>query len=317
MVNTTEVGHDQTDYVRPDISAVRGSLTTVKDTTGTKVFRWLNYGFLTVLCALTLYPFVNLVAMAFSSEGAIRARQVNLWPVGFNTTTLQGVLSNSLFWTNYRNTVVYTIIFTIIAMFLTTCFAYVISRPDLPGRKFMTGMAVFTMFFSGGMVPSFVVIGNWYQMRNTIWALVLPGALSVFNLLVMKSFFENFPRELEEAAAIDGLTTYGIFARIVLPLSKAVLATMTLFYAVTIWNAWFGAMMFVTERSMQPVTMFLRNLIAGALAVGEIGDTADAAQIGANIQAVTMLLTVLPIMCVYPFVQKYFVSGVMLGSVKG
>jgi len=316
-VNATEVGHDQADYVRPDISAVRDSLTTVKDTTGTKVFRWVNYTFLTLLCVVTLYPFANLIAVAFSSEGAIRARQVNLWPVGFNTTTFQAVLTDPMFWTNYRNTVVYTVVYTVIAMSLTTGFAYVISRRDLPGRKLMTRLAVFTMFFSGGMVPHFVVVGTWYGLRNTMWAVVLPGALSVFNLLVMKSFFENFPQELEEAAAIDGLNTFGIFVRIVLPLSKAVLATMTLFYSVAMWNAWFSSMMFLSDRSLQPVMMYLRNLIAGQLAVTEVADQADAAQVGANIQAVTMLLTVLPIMCVYPFVQKYFVSGVMLGSVKG
>nr|WP_222829377.1 carbohydrate ABC transporter permease [Xylanimonas cellulosilytica] len=305
------------DNATPDVSAVRQSLITVKDTRGTKLFRWFNYAFLTVLCAVTIFPFINLIAMAFSSEGAIRARRVNLWPVGFNTTTFQGVLSNELFWTNYRNTVVYTVLYTVIAMILTTCFAYVISRPDLPGRKAMTGLAVFTMFFGGGMVPHFVVVGTWYGLRNTMWAVILPGALSVFNLLVMKSFFENFPKELEEAASIDGLNTYGVFARIVLPLSKAVLATMTLFYAVSMWNSWFSSMMFLSDRNLQPVTMFLRNLIAGSLAPTEVGDQADSAQIGANIQAVTMLLTVLPIMFVYPFVQKYFVSGVMLGSVKG
>lgn len=305
------------DNASPDLAAVRQSLITVKDTRGTKIFRWFNYSFLTLLCVVTLYPFVNLIAVAFSSEGAIRARQVNLWPVGFNTTTFRSVLTNELFWINYRNTVLYTILYTVIAMVLTTCFAYVISRPDLPGRKVMTGMAVFTMFFGGGMVPHFVVVGTWYGMRNTIWAVVLPGALSVFNLLVMKSFFENFPTELEEAAALDGLNTYGVFARIVIPLSKAVLATMTLFYSVTMWNAWFGSMMFISDRNLQPVMMYLRNLIAGQLAVTEVADQADSAQVGANIQAVTMLLTVLPIISVYPFVQKFFVSGVMLGSVKG
>lgn len=306
-----------TDTATPDVSAVRNSLTTLKDTRGTKVFRWFNYAFLTLLCVVTLFPFVNLIAMAFSSEGAIRARQVNLWPVGFNITTFQGVMTNSLFWTNYRNTILYTVLYTVIAMIITTCFAYVISRPDLPGRKVMTGMAVFTMFFGGGLVPHFVVVGTWFGLRNTMWAVILPGALSVFNLLVMKSFFENFPKELEEAAWIDGLNTFSTFGRIVLPLSKAVLATMTLFYAVGMWNSWFGAMLFISDRNLQPVTMFLRNLIAGTLAPTEIGDQADSAQIGANIQAVTMLLTVLPIMAVYPFVQKFFVSGVMLGSVKG
>ncbi|MCL2594432.1 MAG: carbohydrate ABC transporter permease [Promicromonosporaceae bacterium] len=301
----------------PDIGAIRNSLTQVKDTPGAKTFRWLNYFGLTLLCFVTLYPFVNLIAQAFSSDAAIRTGQVQLWPVGFNLTTFQGVLTHGLFWRNYANTLLYTIIHVTVAMFLTTTFAYVISRTQLKGRNAFIGLAVFTMFFGGGMVPSFVVIGFWYGLRDTIWAVTIPGALSVFNLLVMKSFFENFPKELEEAAAIDGLTQYSVFTRIVLPLSKAVLATMTLFYSVAMWNAWFGSMMFLRDRNMMPVMMYLRNLIAGALAPTEVGDLQDQAQIGANIQAVTMLLTVLPIICAYPFVQKYFVSGVMLGSVKG
>lgn len=308
---------DITDVETPDIAGIRNSLISVQDTTGTKIFRWVNYAFLGLLCVFTLYPFLNLIAMSFSSDGAIRAGQVNLLPVGFNLTTIRAVLGDRMFWINYRNTVLYTVLYTLIAMFLTTCFAYVISRPHLRGKKILTGLAIFTMFFSGGLVPSFVVIGNWLRLRNSIWAIILPGALSVFNLLVMKSFFENFPVELEEAASLDGLNTYQTFARIVLPLSKAVLATMTLFYAVTMWNAWFGAFMFLDNREMFPVTMYLRNLIAGQMNTNEIADTQDAAQVGANVQAVTMLLTVLPIMCIYPFVQKYFVSGVMLGSVKG
>src|SRR5690606_25444323 len=148
------------------------------------------------------------------------------------------------------------------------------------------------------------------------WAVVVPGALSVFNLLVMKSFFENFPEELEEAAAIDGLTTYGIFFRLGLPLSKAVLATMTLFYAVSIWNSWFSAFLFMDDKSLFPVTIYLRNLLAAATGAQEaVGG--EAAQLASNIQAVTMLLTVLRIICFYPFIPRYFVSGVMLGSVKG
>jgi len=319
MVDTAEYVDTEmdTDTAPPDVSGIRTSLANIKETTGMKIFKWVNYALLAILCVLTLYPFVNLIAMAFSSDAAIRAGHVNLLPVGFNLTTIQAVLGDSLFWINYRNTLFYTIIYTLIAMFLTTTLAYVISRPHLRGKSIIVGLAVFTMFFGGGLVPHFVVVTRWYGMNGNIWALILPGTLSVFNLLVMKSFFENFPTELEEAASIDGLNTYGIFFRIVLPLSKAVLATMTLFYAVGMWNSWFGAMLFMTNRQMQPVTMYLRNLIAGALAPSEIAQAGDAAQIGANIQAVTMLLTVLPIMAVYPFVQKYFVSGVMLGSVKG
>ncbi|MFE6968849.1 carbohydrate ABC transporter permease [Isoptericola sp. NPDC057653] len=301
----------------PDLAAVRSEATTVRDTAGYRVFKVANAVVLLVVCAVTLYPFVNLVAKAFSSEGHIAAGEVNLLPRGFNVQTFEVVMGDSLFWTNYGNTVLYTVLGTVISMALTTTFAYALSRRELKGRSFFIGVAVFTMFFSGGLIPNYILVADTLNMRNTVWAIVVPNAISVFNLLVMKSFFENFPAELEEAAAIDGLTTYGVFFRIVLPLSKAVLATMTLFYAVSMWNSWFSAFLYLDQKELFPVTVYLRNLIAAASnpAAGITGQ--EAVQIGANIQSVTMLLTVLPIICFYPFIQRYFVSGVMLGSVKG
>jgi len=303
----------------PDILAVRTGGGAIKDSLSYRVFRVVNAVVLIGVCLVTLYPFVNLIAKSFSSEGQIAAGNVNLVPRGFNTTTFQAVLTDSMFWTNYKNTVVYTVVGTLIAMAITSTYAYAISRTQLKGRTFFIGIAVFTMFFNGGLIPNYILVANFLGWRNSMWAVVVPTALSIFNLLVMKSFFENFPSELEEAATIDGLTTYGVFGRIVLPLSKAVLATMTLFYAVGLWNSWFTAFLYLDDKSLFPVTVYLRNLIAAATGSQEItgGAGTDAVQIGANIQSVTMLLTVLPIICLYPFLQKYFVSGVMLGSVKG
>ncbi|SKC74467.1 carbohydrate ABC transporter permease [Krasilnikoviella flava] len=306
-----------TDTPTPDLAAVRTEPTTVKDTPGYRAFKIGNVVVLLIVCAVTLYPFVNLVAKAFSSEGFIAAGEVNLLPRGFNLETFSVVMGDSLFWVNYKNTIVYTVVGTLISMVLTTPYAYALSRPELKGRTFFVGIAVFTMFFSGGLIPNYILVADVLGMRNTMWAIVLPGAISVFNLLVMKSFFENFPRDLEEAAAIDGLTTYGIFGRIVLPLSKAVLATMTLFYAVGLWNSWFNSFLYLDQKELFPVTVYLRNLIAAASGSPAAAAGTDAIQIGANIQSVTMLLTVLPIICFYPFIQRYFVSGVMLGSVKG
>ncbi|WP_402462521.1 carbohydrate ABC transporter permease [Isoptericola aurantiacus] len=305
-----------TDTPTPDLARVRAEPTTVKDTAGYRTFRVVNLVVLLGVCAVTLYPFVNLVAKAFSSEGFIAAGEVNLLPRGFNIDTFRVVMGDALFWTNYRNTVLYTVVGTAVSMALTTTFAYALSRRHLKGRTAFIGIAVFTMFFSGGLIPNYILVADTLGMRNTMWAIVLPNAVSVFNLLVMKSFFENFPADLEEAAAIDGLTTYGIFFRIVLPLSKAVIATMTLFYAVTLWNSWFQAFLYLDQKELFPVTVYLRNLIAAASSpTAEAGQ--DTIQIAANIQSVTMLLTVLPIICFYPFIQRYFVSGVMLGSVKG
>ncbi|PRX61915.1 carbohydrate ABC transporter membrane protein 2 (CUT1 family) [Nonomuraea fuscirosea] len=292
-------------------------VTTHELTRGYRVFQWFNGLILTGVVVVTLYPFVNILARSFSSQGAISAGEVNLVPKGFNLTTYRIVASDPTFWTNYRNTVVYTVVATFIAIVMTTSYAYVLSKKHLKGRKALIGIAVFTMFFTGGLIPNYVLITG-LGMKNSIWAIVLPNAISVFNLLVMKAFFESLPQDLEEAAAIDGLNTYGILWKIVLPLSKAVLATMILFYAVSFWNSWFQAFLYMNESDLFPVTVYLRNLIAGATGSDSYGAAAtEVTQAAANIQAVTIVLTVLPILVIYPFVQRYFVSGVMLGAVKG
>ena len=290
-----------------------------RDSRGYRLFTGLNATALVLVTLLILYPFVTLLAQSFSSSGAIKAGLVNVVPVGFNLETYRVVSGDDRFWRSYGNTVLYTVVGTVIAMALTTTFAYAISKPHLRGRNALIGIAVFTMFFNGGIIPNYVLISS-LGMKNTMWALVLPGALSVFNLLVMKSFFENIPRELEEAAQIDGLGWFAIFTRIVLPLSKAVIATMILFYSVAYWNDWFTAFLYLDEDNLFPLSLFLRNLIAGATTTTAASAAAagtTSAAISANIQAVTMILAILPILCVYPFVQRHFVSGVMLGSVKG
>jgi len=284
---------------------------------GYRVFQVVNGLVLTAVVVLTLYPFVNILARSFSGEHEIRSGQVNLVPRGFNLTTYRIVMSDAMFWTNYRNTVVYTVAATAIALVLTTCYAYVLSKRQLKGRGLLVALAVFTMFFNGGLIPNYVLVSS-LGLRNTIWAIVLPNAINVFNLLVMKAFFESLPVELEEAAAVDGMGTYGTLWHIVLPLSKAVLATMLLFYTVTFWNSWFPGFLYMDRQELFPVTVFLRNLIAGSTGGSDQTASSEAAlQIAANIQAVTIVLTMLPILLVYPFIQRFFVSGVMLGAVKG
>ncbi|CAM5340748.1 carbohydrate ABC transporter permease [Streptomyces aurantiogriseus] len=286
-------------------------------TRGYRVFQGINGVILTGVVVVTLYPFVNIIARSFSGERQIRAGEVTLWPKGFNLTTYRIVFTDDTFWRGYGNTVLYTVVSTAVAMVLTTCYAYVLSKKHLKGRNVLVGIAVFTMFFSGGLIPHYVLITS-LGLKNSVWAIALPNAISVFNLLVMKAFFESLPTELEEAAEIDGLSTYGILLRIVLPLSKAVVATMVLFYSVSFWNSWFQAFLYMDRADLMPVTVYLRNLIAGATGATDAGATTEqGSQVAANIQAVTIVLTSLPILCVYPFVQRYFVSGVMLGAVKG
>lgn len=287
---------------------------------GYKIFRVVNVIIMLLIVALTFIPFLNIIAQSFSSEAAISAGEVFLFPKGFNVDTYKAVMANERFWIHYRNTLLYTVLGTAFAMIVTTTLAYVLSKPStkLKGRKFWIGFAVFTMFFSGGIIPTYILYSRTLGITNTIWAVILPGVLSIYNMLIMKSFFEAMPDSLEEAAAIDGMSTYGIFLKIILPLSKPVLATMVLFYAVAYWNSWFQAFMYLDDWKLYPITLFLRNLISGATATGEAaaGAASDMTQIASNIRSVAMFLSVLPIILVYPFVQKYFVSGIMLGSVK-
>lgn len=292
-------------------------MVTLEKTRGYRAFQVVNAVILSGVVIVTLYPFLNILARSFSEERYIVGGQVNLIPRGFNITTYKLVVSDPTFWTNYGNTIVYTVVATAIAMLLTTCYAYVLSKKHLRGRTFLIWVAVFTMIFSGGLIPNYVLV-NGLGLTNSIWAIVLPNAISVFNLLVMKAFFEGLPQELEEAAAIDGLNTYGVLWRVVLPLSKAVIATMVLFYAVSFWNSWFTAFLYLNKTELFPVTIYLRNLIAGATGAESAGASlSEASAAAANIQSVTIMLTVVPILAVYPFVQRYFVSGVMLGAVKG
>lgn len=290
-----------------------------QESRGYRTYLTVNAIALVIICAVTLYPFVTLIAQSFSSSGAIKAGLVNLLPVGFNLDTYHAVTNDVHFWRSYGNTVLYTVVGTLVAMVLTTLLAYVMSREHLRGRNVIIGIAVFTMFFNGGIIPNYVLISS-LELKNTMWAVILPGAMSVFNLLVMKSFFESLPRELEEAARIDGLGWWGIFTRIALPLSKPVLATMTLFYSVQFWNDWFSAFLYLDQTDLYPLSLHLRNLIAGATtttaeSAAAVGTTSAA--IKDNVRAVTMVLAIIPILAIYPFVQRHFVSGVMLGAVKG
>lgn len=289
----------------------------MKTSKGYKIFQVINVIILLLVVFVTLFPFINVVAQSFSGEQYINAGQVSLWPMGFNLDTYKIVISDTMFWINYKNTILYTVVGTCISMFLTTIFAYALSKKRLVGQKYFIAFAVFTMFFNGGLIPNYVLIKSLGWM-NQIWAVVIPGSLSVYNMLIMKSFFEGMPESLEEAASIDGLNTYGILMKIILPLSKPILATMVLFYAVAHWNSWFNAFLYFDKKELFPVTVYLRNLVKGATGGSSTGgmDADNAQQVKANIKAVTMVLTVLPILTVYPFVQRYFVTGIMLGSVK-
>lgn len=293
------------------------ALATRNETTGYRVFQLFNALFMLLISACTLYPFIYLIAQSFSSEKAIYAGAVMLWPVDFNTVTYKVVVTNRMFYNSYLNTFLYVTVHTAIAVLMTMITAYPLSKPRLKFNRFMLPFVLFTMFFAGGLIPNFVLL-NRLGMRNTIWAVVIPGAINTYYLLIMRSFFQSLPQELEEAAAIDGLGVFGVFTKITIPLSKAIIATMVLFYAVDMWNNWFQPFLYLDDVQKQPVTLFLRGIVEGATGVQEVsGGAEEASQIASNIRSTTMVLTALPIMLVYPFIQKYFVQGMMIGSVKG
>ena len=288
----------------------------MKKSKSRKIFEVFNVTLMIVLAALTLYPIINQLAVSLSSNTGILTGDITIFPKGFSLGTYKGLLGEAKFWINYKNTIIYTVVGTAISLFMTTICAYALSKKRLVGRTVLLRLIVFTMFFGGGLIPYYNLIKN-LNMLDTIWALVLPGAIAPYNILLMKTYFEGLPDELEEAASIDGLSQFGYFWRMALPLSKPILATMTLFMSVSYWNDWFSALIYMNDGSKYPVTLYLRNIMMGATMTGQTIDASTVQSIPEGVQAASMILVIIPILCVYPFVQKHFVKGVMIGSIKG
>ena len=287
----------------------------MKPTKGYRAFQVINTIIMIFVIFITLYPFVYLVAQSFSSDAAASAGKVTFYPIGFNVNTYKYMLRDNQFFRYYGNTIFYTVVGTFISVACTALIAYPLSKPRLRLNKVITPLVVFTMYFAGGMIPNYIVITQWLGLQDSMWSIILPNAISTFNLLVMKSFFAGLPEELEEAAAIDGMNTYQIFLKIIIPLSKPIIATMCLFYMVTMWNEWFTPMLYLDSKDKWPVALYVRQLVEGANNT-EIGSS-DASSVQATVKSATMVLTSIPIICVYPFVQKYFVQGMTIGAVKG
>ena len=287
-----------------------------KARTGVWAFKVLNTILMLFILFITLYPFLYLVAQSFSSDAAVSAGRVKLIPVDFNIDKYKYILKDGKFFRYYANTILYSILGTAISVVATALLAYPLSKPRLKLNKYITPFVVFTMYFAGGTIPNYIVITQFLGLKDSVWAIVLPGAISTFNLLVMKSFFASLPEELEEAAAIDGMDTYQIFLKIIIPLSKPIIATMCLFYLVGMWNEWFGPMLYLDSKDKWPIALYVRQLVEGANNT-EIGSSAEASSVQATIKSATMVLTSIPIILVYPFVQKYFVQGMTIGAVKG
>lgn len=264
---------------------------------------------------LCLYPFIYMIAVSLSDDIYILKGEVWFWPKGFTLEAYKYVMADGRIFTGYKNTFIYVTLGTAVSLLLTALGAYALSKPKMVFRKSLMLMIVSTMFFGGGMIPTFLVVRE-LGLVNTIWAMILPGAISTWNLLIMRTFFAGIPSELEESGKIDGLSEIGIFFRIVLPLSKAVLATIGLYYAVGIWNNFMGPLLYLRNQELFPLQVILRNIVLSGQLSGSEGPT-EIVVIEEAIKFATILVSTLPILIIYPFIQKYFVKGALIGSVKG
>lgn len=299
----------------------------VKDNSlSSKILDIVIYVSLILLIVITLYPIIYILSVSLSSSEAYESGRVVFLPVDFNLDAYKvvfkaGTVPRSLF-----NSVIYTVLYTVVALLLTTSMAYPLSRAKerVPFKGFFSKLVVFTMFFSAGIVPNYLVV-KYLGLMNSMWSLILPVAVTTYNLVVMRSFFEGIPIDLEEAAFIDGANEIVIFFKIMLPLAKAAIATVGLFYGVYMWNSWFTAMLYLKDSSKYPLQLIIRQIIMQnqmAAELAAMGDTSMQDALGSTtntevVKYATLFISIVPMMAVYPFIQKYFVKGVMVGSVKG
>lgn len=276
---------------------------------------------LVAICCL--YPIIYCSSMSLSGDDAIVKHAVTLLPVGLNLESYRMVLADPDFITSFVNSVIYTVVGTAFSLFFNLTLGYVLSRRSFVFKKQLMVFVLIPMFFSGGLIPSYMLIKS-LGLYNTIWAIVLPGAVSVWNAILAKTFFAStIPNEVVESAIVDGANDFQIFVRIVLPLSTTIIAILTLYSAVGYWNDYFSALIYLKDETMQPLQLYLRNVLSAQATSSSLSGMLDATDYISNyvnserIKYVLIVVSTLPIVVVYPFIQKYFVKGVMLGSVKG
>ena len=278
-------------------------------------FTWLNAIVCTVVGLSCLLPIVHLLAMSLSSEDMVVFGKVGLWPVGFNLEAYQQIFEYPNFFVAYGNTLIYTFCGTLISLTMMVLFAYPLSKNFLRGQSFLMKLVVFSMFFSGGLIPNYLLISS-LGLTGTRFAMLIPFAINQFNLIILINFFKSLPGEIEEAALIDGLGWFGILLKIVLPLSGAALATVGLYTAVFFWNDWFYGLIYLNS-SQYPVMLLLRNIVNGTTMVGDAGGVGEKASVAIAVKSAVIITSTLPIILLYPFLQKYFVKGMTVGAVKG
>ncbi|BAB04200.1 carbohydrate ABC transporter permease [Halalkalibacterium halodurans] len=286
---------------------------------GSRVFNIFNYLFLFLFSMICFLPFVHIVAGSFASVEEVLQKRFILFPTTFSLDAYRYIFSTDIIFRSLIISILVTVVGTGFSMFLTSLMAYGLSRKDLDGRRVLMFLVVFTMLFSGGMIPTFLVVRS-LGLLDTYWALIIPTAINAFNLIILKNFFQNIPESLEESAKIDGCNDVGIFFRIVFPLSMPAIATISLFYAVTYWNTFMQAILYLNDSSMWPIQVLLRQIV-----IMSSGMQGDLTELGAGfvmppeqtIKMAVIVVATIPVLIVYPFIQKHFAKGALLGSVKG
>ena len=292
---------------------IKGSLGDRISITGIYIFA----GLIGIICIL---PFLYVVGGSFATEKELTEKAFLIVPSEFSLNAFKFIIDDGRIFNGLKNSIIVTVWGTILAMVMTTTFAYPLSRSDFRGRDLSLNLVIVTMVFSGGMIPGYLLVKS-LGMLDSYWALTLPGAISAFNMVIVKNFFQNIPRELEEAATIDGCSDFDIFVKIVLPLSKPVLASISLFYAVGLWNDYFNCMLYINDSSKHTAQLILRSIVILAQGFDLTGSRLDFGLAGAPpeqaVKLATTVVTTIPILIVYPFIQKFFTKGVMIGAVKG
>jgi len=286
-----------------------------KKTTEDIIVDGFVYVFLTIMVLLTLMPFANVLSKSFSQEWAVVSGKVTVYPIGFQLDTMKFVVTSKSFLNSFGVSVVVTLLGTVLSVVVSAITAYPLSKKNIYGVKAVLLIYVFTMLFNGGLIPSYLLIKSM-GLRDTLWVMILPYILNCFNMLIIKNYFESLPEEIEESARIDGASYFLIFFKIILPLSTPVLATVSLYYAVQFWNEYFGPMIYINKQSLKPLQLYLREIIMEA--AGTNTNTNDIQNVSAeNVRSATIIASTVPILLVYPYLQKYFVKGILIGSVKG
>ncbi len=280
-----------------------------------RIFDIVVYILLFLVAMVTIVPFLQVVTISLSPPEVVASYGLHLIPTKIDLEGYRSIFKYKLLWTSYRNTIVRTLFGTALSMFLYVIAAYPLSKKYLPNRRFWIFFIIFTMYFSGGMIPNYLLINNWLKLSNTIWALILPPAMSAYNLIIVRNFFESIPDSLEESARIDGARETTVLFKIVVPLSMPVLATVSLWCIVGHWNAWYDCMLYIRDDTKYVLQYTLQRILLD-------GQVQDLDHIGTKVNTETMkmasiVVSILPIMIIYPFVQKYFTKGVMIGAVKG